>query len=259
MLERMDATKEDFNVRAPNGMEMRGWKVRPASPNSDWVLLFHGVSDNRTGVLNDAEFLLRHGYSVVMTDSRAHGESGGDMATYGWKERYDAIVITDALYSAEKVHHLYALGVSMGAAIALQSTAVDPRIERVVAEDPFASLREVSYDYAGLHAAAWLGKTVFRLAPLMATHSVEKEGGFKPDDVFLEKAAALRPFPVLLVCGTRDHTIPCRHAQRIYEAARGPKELWIVEGAQHASALGHSPLDYERQVISFLENVPVTH
>ena len=147
----------------------------------------------------------------------------------------------------------------MGAAIALQSAAVDPRIERVVAEDPFASLREVSYDYAGLHAGAWLGKTLFRLAPLMAMRSVEKEGGFNPDDVSPEKAAALRPFPLLLICGTCDRTIPCRHAQRIYEAARGPKELWLVEGAQHASALGYSPVDYERHVISFLENMPATH
>jgi len=71
------------------------------SHGGDWILLFHGVSDNRTGVLGPAELLLRHGYNVVMMDSRAHGESGGDMATYGWKERYDTVAITNALYSTE--------------------------------------------------------------------------------------------------------------------------------------------------------------
>src|SRR5215472_466801 len=85
MLAVTGATKEDFDVRASDGVELRGWKVRPAVPNGDWVLLFHGVSDNRTGVLGHAKFLLRHGYSVVMMDSRAHGASGGAMATYGWK------------------------------------------------------------------------------------------------------------------------------------------------------------------------------
>jgi len=79
------------------------------------------------------------------------------------------------------------------------------------------------------------------LRRLMAMHSVEKEGGFKPEDASPEKAVAERPFPVLLICGTRDHTIPCRHAERIYKAARGPKELWVVRGAEHASALGRAP------------------
>src|ERR1700690_3113144 len=83
MLARTQATKGDIPVRAPDGVELCGWKVRPPSPNGDWVLLYHGVSDNRTGMLGYAEFLLRHGYSVAMMDSRAHGASGGDMATYG--------------------------------------------------------------------------------------------------------------------------------------------------------------------------------
>jgi alpha-beta hydrolase superfamily lysophospholipase len=253
MLQQTGATKEDFVVHASDGVELRGWKVRPPAPNGSWVLLYHGIADNRTGCSGHAEFLLRHGYSVVMMDSRAQGESGGEMATFGWKERYDTIAITDALYASQRVRHLYALGVSMGAALALQSAAVEPRIEAVAAEDPFANLREISYDYAGLRAGAWLGKTLFRPAPMVAMHSIEKEGGFKPEDVSPENAVAARPFPVLLICGTRDHTIPCRHAQRVYKSARGPKELWIVDGAEHAAALGRAPAEYESRVVSLFE------
>lgn len=257
MLQRTSATKEDFVVRAPDGIGLRGWKVRPASPNRNWVLLFHGVSDNRTGNLGHAEFLLRHGYSLVMMDSRAHGESGGAMATYGWKERYDTVAIANALYATEQVHHLDALGVSMGAAIALQSAAVEPRIEAVVAEDPFANFREASYDYAGLHTSPSLGKTLFRPAVITGMQAIEKEGGFNPDEVSPEKSVATRPFSVLLICGTRDVTIPCRHAKRVYRAAAGPKELWIVQGAQHASALGLAPEEYESRVINFLRKAEI--
>ena len=134
MLERASAKKEDFEVTAPDGVVLRGRKVRPPAPNGDWVLLFHGVSDNRTGMLGAAEFLLRHHFSLVMMDTRAHGKSGGEMATYGWKERFDTVAITQALFSTESVRHLYARGASMGGAIALQSAAVEPRIEAVVAE-----------------------------------------------------------------------------------------------------------------------------
>jgi alpha-beta hydrolase superfamily lysophospholipase len=256
MLERTGATKSGFDVRASDGVTLKGWKVCPRAPNGDWVLLYHGVSDNRTGVIGHAEFLLRHGYCVVMMDSRDHGESGGDTATYGWKERYDTVAVADALCASEKVRHLHALGVSMGGAIALESAAVEPRIEAVVAEAPFANLREVSYDYAGLHAGSWLGKTLFRPAPMMVMHSVEKEGGFKPEDVSPEKAVAARAFPVLLICGTRDSIIPCRHAARIYKAAIGPKELWMVRGAGHAAALGQAPAEYERRTISLFEEYP---
>jgi uncharacterized protein len=253
MLHRTGTAEENFSALAPDGIVLRGWKIRSRLPSNDWILVFHGVSDNRTGVLGHAELLLRHGYIVIIMDSRAHGESGGGMATYGWKERYDTVAIVNALYSTEKVRHLGALGVSMGAAIALQSAGVEPRIEGVVAEDPFADLREVSYDYAGLHSSPLLGKTLFRLATTVAMIEMAKAGGFPPDDVSPEKAVAARPFPILLICGTRDRTIPCRHAEAIYYRAAGPREIWKVEGAGHASALGHAPAEYESRVARFLE------
>jgi uncharacterized protein len=226
--------------------------MRPPEPVGDWVMLCHGVGDNRTGTLVYASFLLRHGYSVVMMDSRAHGSSGGDMATYGFKERYDTVAITDALYRTEKVRRLYAMGVSMGGAQVLVSAAAEPRISAVVAEDPFASLREVSYDYAGLHFSPMLGKTLFRPASIAAMHSMAKAAGFDPDEISPEHAVAARAFPVLLICGTSDTIIPCRHAEKIYDAASGPKELWVVQGAEHASAMGVDPAEYEARVIRFL-------
>jgi fermentation-respiration switch protein FrsA (DUF1100 family) len=253
MLARTGSTKEeDFSVFTIDGVQLSGWKIRATSLNGDWVMIFHGVADNRTGMLGYAEFLLRHGYSVVMMDARAHGSSGGEMATYGWKERYDTVAVTDQLFMTEKVRRLYAFGVSMGAALALQSAGVEPRISGVVAEDPFANLREVSYDYAGLHFSPLLGKTLFRPASIAGMSAMARAAGFDPDDDSPERAVAARPFPILLICGTRDHVIPCRHAQRIYKAANGPKELWIVKGAEHASAIAVAPVEYEQRVIHFL-------
>jgi pimeloyl-ACP methyl ester carboxylesterase len=215
---------------------LRGWKVRPREPSGDWVLLFHGVSDNRVGVLGHAEFLLRHGYSLVMVDARAHRASDGG-ATYGWKEREDTRAIVDALIARESVQCLFALGESMGGAIALQSAAVEPRIAGVVAESAFSDVREVGYDYAGLHLSPWLGKTLFRPGIWAGLPRAEAEGGFRAEDVSPERAVASRAFPVLLICDTEDRTIPCRHSERIYKAATGRKSLWVVLGAQHAAAL----------------------
>jgi len=68
---------ENFDVRAEDGAMLRGWKVRAAKPNGSWILVFHGVGDNRYGVEPHARLLLQNGYGVVMMDSRAHGASGG--------------------------------------------------------------------------------------------------------------------------------------------------------------------------------------
>src|SRR5438270_13874139 len=99
---RLHAEREDFDVRAADGVLLRGWKVRAANSNGSWVLLFHGVADNRAGVLAQAQLLLKEGYSVVMMDSRAHGQSEGPIATYGWLERNDTRAIVDALVSSER-------------------------------------------------------------------------------------------------------------------------------------------------------------
>lgn len=242
---------QEFDVSARDGVILRGWKVRAKSPNGDWVMLFHGQGDNRVGTISYANFLLRAGYSVVMMDTRAQGASGGTMTTYGWKERWDTKSIVSALYASENPRRLFALGESMGAAIALQAAAVEPRISAVVAEAPFSNLREVTYDYAGLQLSPWLGKTLFRPATIIALRTAEKEGGFRADDVSPEQAVSERAFPLLLICGTLDRRIPCRHARRIFRAATGPKELWVVRGAQHTGAYGIDPAEFERRVLAF--------
>lgn len=248
---RVSAKREDFEVHAGDGVVLRGWKARPPVPNGDWVQLFHGVSDNRTGMNGYAEFLLRSGYSVMLMDARAHGASDGALATYGWLERNDTHAIAEALFATERVHCFFLLGESMGASIALQSAAVEPRVLGVVAESAFANLREVSFDYAGLHMSSFLGRTLFRPASAMAIGAAEKEGKFKAEDVSPEKAVAARPFAVLLICGSRDRNVSARHTKRIFKAASGPKEMWLVQGAGHTGALGTAPKEFESRMLGF--------
>jgi uncharacterized protein len=284
--------RRNFDVKALDGAMLHGWIVIPPNPNNgSWVLLFHGVADNRMGVISQSEFLLRAGYSVVMTDARAHGTSEGPIATYGWLERNDTRAILDALISMQTITqpivtqrgvgeglappagatpklasmnaesnslpqrpHIFALGESMGAGIALQSAAADPRIEAVVAEASFANLREASYDYAGLRQSPFLGKTLFRPFSWTLIYHDERLSGLPIDEVSPEKAVAARAFPVLLICDEKDEALPCRHTQRIYAAAIGPKQFWEVPGAFHTAALGFQPAEFQRRVLTFFAN-----
>src|SRR5215475_6848358 len=247
--------REDLIVRAPDGAVLRGWKVHAENPNGSWVLLFHGVSDNRVGVIGQSEFLLQNGYSVVMMDARCHGDSGGDIATYGWLERKDTSAVIDALEASEKPQHLFALGESMGGAIALQSAGADPRIEAVVAEASFANLQEAAYDYAGLRQYPWLGKTLLAPGAWLMVYRGGKLAGFPASEVSPVKAVASRPFPVLIICDEEDHALPCRHSEMIFRAARGPKELWRVPRAYHSAALGYEPTEFPKRVLGFFDRL----
>jgi uncharacterized protein len=281
------SVRHDFDVKAPDGVMLHGWIVMPPNPNGNCILLFHGVADNRIGVISQSEFLLRAGYSVVMMDARAHGTSEGQIATYGWLERNDTKAIIDALlakfrrrrtdvqmdpgYSTPNAvekfpivyphpptpptPNIFALGESMGAGIALQSAAADPRIEAVVAEAAFANLREASYDYAGLRQSSLLGKTLFRPFSWTLLYHDERLSGLPIDEVSPEKAVASRAFPVFLICDEKDEALPCRHTQRIYVAAIGPKQFWEVPGAFHTAAIGFQPAEFERRVLAFYANV----
>jgi uncharacterized protein len=164
----------------------------------------------------------------------------------------------DALVSVEHPIHIFALGESMGAGIALQSAGTDSRIEAVVAEAPFANLREAAYDYAGLQKSPLLGKTLFAPGAWMMLIRGQDIAGFPAADVSPENAVATRAFPVLLICDAADTTLPCRHAERIYAAARGPKSFWIVPGAFHTGAFGYQPKEFERRVLGFFANPSTT-
>src|SRR6266481_4378366 len=229
------AHREEFDLRAPDGAILRGWKVRAARPNGAWVLVLHGVADNRYGTEEHARMLLQSGYGVVMMDSRAHGASGGEIASYGWLERKDVSAAIDELERTEHPEHLYALGNSMGAGIALQAAGSDARIEAVAAEAPFANLQEAAYDYAGLQR--W---------PRLA--------GFPASEVSPERAVKARAFPLLLICDAADVVLPCRHSETILRVTTGAKELWRVPGALHTGAMGTAPAEYRRRVISFLDS-----
>ena len=72
---------DDVSISAQDGATLRAWFIAPSHPSGSAVILLHGVADNREGMIGYAALFLRHGYAVLLPDSRAHGESGGAIAT----------------------------------------------------------------------------------------------------------------------------------------------------------------------------------
>lgn len=116
MSDRHDAQIEDATISANDGASLRAWLIRPRSGNGDAVILLHGLSDNRIGMIGYAELLVNHGFTVLLPDARAHGASGGTIATYGLLESDDIRRWYGWLASHQHPACIFGFGESMGAA-----------------------------------------------------------------------------------------------------------------------------------------------
>jgi dipeptidyl aminopeptidase/acylaminoacyl peptidase len=243
------ASWQPAEIRAADNAVLHAWCFTPPHPSGAAVILLHGVVDTRQGVLGQARFLLRHGYTVLAPDARGHGESGGEPISYGVREADDVHRWADWLCQRQRVDRLYGLGVSMGAAILLQSLRVEPRFRAVVSECPFVTFEEISYDrmrqWGGLNrTAAWpLVRPAFFYARLR--HGIDLDQA--------SPAAVVRSttVPILLIHGTADTNIPPRHSRELHALNPRATELWEVPGATHVTALAAEPQVYEEKVVAW--------
>jgi uncharacterized protein len=244
----------DVSLTAGDGARLRAWLLSPQRGNGDAVILLHGLGDNRAGMLGNADLLLRHGYAVLLADARAHGDSGGAIATYGAIEAGDTRRWFEWLQQAIVPRCIDGLGDSMGAAILLQSLAVEPRFCAVVAESSFASFREASYDRIGqwFGTGPWLGRTVLR--PAVDAGFLYADFRYRIDfwRASPEEAVARTRVPVLLIHGLADDNLPPRHSERI-KLGNPAVVLWEPPNAGHCGAATAAPDEYDRRVAGWFD------
>jgi alpha-beta hydrolase superfamily lysophospholipase len=248
--EQFHAELQEVDVNS-QGTTLRAWYVKPERENGLAVVLLHGVTDNREGVSGYAEMFLKHGYRVLLPDARAHGESGGAIATYGILERYDTREWVEWLYS-KGATCVYGFGESMGAALIVQAEAAEPRLCGVVAESTFSTFREVAYDRFAQHGHAplWLARIGATLPVEVGLMWTRWRYGVDLSEANPVDALAHSNVPTLLIHGTRDRNIRARHSIAMAKANASHTELWLVD-ADHGGAVGKGPQQFESRVIRY--------
>jgi pimeloyl-ACP methyl ester carboxylesterase len=202
--------------------------VDPVEGTRGTVFVLHGIRDRKEAVRGWADMLASAGYRVVLVDLRGHGRSSGDFLSYGVIEARDLTQVLDALDNRGlRMGRVGVMGVSYGAATAIEWAGIDPRIEAVVAIAPFASLRAVVPGYLP-----------FKLPNAFVNHCIDAAAaaaGFDPDCASPVDAISRTRAAVLLIHGEADDRIPWWHSKLIAAAARGPVELVTVPSADHVS------------------------
>jgi uncharacterized protein len=202
-------------------MQLKGWLFPATGARRGTVIYLHGFSENRSQSLDVVPHLVSQGLDVLAYDSRGHGESEGETCTYGYHERGDVLRAIDSLEPGPVV----LMGISLGAAVALQAAAEDPRVTAVVALATFSDLETIVAERAPWFASQGnVSRTL---------EQVESKGAFPVAEASPVAAAAEIQAPVLLIHGADDRKIHPAHSQLVYDALTSRKRLIVIPGARH--------------------------
>jgi pimeloyl-ACP methyl ester carboxylesterase len=231
----------------PGGVSARGLRIPVGPPAATLsvvlvdgagaprgtVFVLHGIRDHKKSMLGWAINLARAGYRAVLVDSRGHGGSSGDFLTYGVVEARDLSGVLGALSDQGQVAgKVGVMGVSYGAATAIEWAGVEPRVAAVVALAPFSSLRAVVPGYVRHFFPA----AEVLLPGFLVDRAIARAGrdaSFDPDAASPLAAVARTRARVLLFHGGADDNIPPSHSEAIHERAPDHSEVVIVPGATH--------------------------
>lgn len=250
---------------AADGTNLVGWWI-PARPQPatrkntpenwghDTVIICHGLGSNKWNAMPMAGGCGEAGYNLLVFDFRAHGESGGQLTTYGMLEKQDVLAAVRWVKSThpDQSIKVYGVGASMGAA-ALVSAAGDDSptgraIDAVVVFGTYARLDELVHEVCNNYFPSPLNTLAYRLGlPIAEAHVGEDLSAFAPADAI----SKIWPRPVLVIHGMKDEIIPFSQGQELFMAASPPRlHIWKPEGTHNDVVQDAGLAD---QVVKFLQ------
>ena len=140
-------------------------------------MLLHGYGGTRSQMLPRARFCRDMGFTVLLYDARACGESTGDHISFGYSERHDLIAAVNVLKECG-CKDIACLGVSQGGATILFAADDLPELTCVICESVYDEM-EHAVDRRLRHYTmlpGWLGASL--LVPF-----AERRIGLSIDDV----------------------------------------------------------------------------
>jgi pimeloyl-ACP methyl ester carboxylesterase len=209
----------------------------PATPEQQRdlaLVIAHGftMSWQRPLTWHIVQRFARHA-GVVTFDFRGHGRSGG-LSTLGDKEIDDVDVAVR--YARELGYRrVVTVGFSMGGSVVLRHAALRGGTDAVVSvSSPGRWFYRGTLAMRRVHLAAErrLGRAFSRyvLNTRISPDGWPIPGPMPP----AEAASRISPVPLLIVHGDKDIYFPPDHGQELFDAAREPRELWLIPGFGHA-------------------------
>jgi uncharacterized protein len=232
---------QDVELVTEDHVKLSAWYTPPK--NGAVILVAHGYGDKRSE--DFYALFATHGYGVIAWDFRAHGKSEGEFSSLGYYEMLDAKAALDFVLAQPGVEHVGAWGGSMGAVTMIRATAHYPEIEALVADSPYATLK----DEMDLRVPFPIMRSLIRFF-------AERESGVTLDLVRpVDDIARISPRPVFIIQGMADGMVPLDSAQRLYDAAGEPRHAsrWVENDVPHLNMYAYYKTRYTKRVIKFFD------
>ncbi|MFA6908685.1 MAG: alpha/beta hydrolase [Patescibacteria group bacterium] len=247
-LKKYDLKGESVSFFSKDGLKLAGIFFRGTSPAT--VILLHGFSRSKEQLLPQAAFLHKAGFSILLFDFRASGESEGAYITFGQKEQHDLEGALRYLRTRSDVdmRRLGVFGFSMGGAVALLALGKFPEIKAVIVNSTFSRMVAVIRQ----NFRAYLPKVpFFPFGWIVLLYIKLRTGVYFPNINPYKALRTMDPRPLLIIHGTKDERIPFREALELFDSRKDHSELWSVDGADHHGTYTVAAREYESKVTSF--------
>ncbi len=239
------AAYESVSFTASDGLELSGW-YRP-SRNRAAVVVVHGGGGDRMGGVRHAELLARHGYGVLVYDSRGRGDSEGSPVAFGWDWPKDVAGALAFLRARSDVdpERIGGLGLSTGADVLIEVAAEDRTLRAVVSDGATARSFADYRNLDGLDEASPFYWTLYTAGRIFS--------GAAPGKPLKDLVPEISPTPLLLIA--TGGSLPAElDLNRVYaEVAREPFEHWELPEVDHTAAIRERPAEYERRVVDVFD------
>ena len=237
---------EEVDLVTADGISFGAWFFRqPGSPQT--IVISGGHKGQRQGSLGVAVALWRKGFNVLLYSYRAMPGSERAPITFGIKEVLELQAVIAFARTRIKSARIGLLGFSMGAVVSLLGAAGEPGVEALVLDSPFSDLRQLLRERVR-RTLLLPGAPLVWLAGLLLRW---RAGCDLADCSPIHVLSALEPRPLFFIHGGADELIPISHTRALYDGYRGPREIWIVQGAPHTGAYFADRALYVERVAGF--------
>jgi fermentation-respiration switch protein FrsA (DUF1100 family) len=240
------ADYEEVDLATADGVAFGAWFFRQTG-SPQVIVISPGHKGRRQDLLGIAVALWRKGFNVLCYSYRGMPASDRGLVTMGVREVQElaaAIAFAGRRVRGAKIG---LLGYSMGAVVSMLGAAGDPSVEALVLDSPYSDLRQVLRENVRRHAL--LPGAPFVLAVSLWIRL--RHGVRLADSSPIAMLTGLERRPLFFIHGGADVTTSVQHSRRLHDAYRGPREIWIVQGAPHAGAYFDDRQLYVERVAGF--------